>query len=626
MLYWLSDLQFLRPLWLCGIPVIALWYWLQRRQQRTAGWGSAIAQKNLQHLQINRAGTKFSWLPHAAIGIACIALAGPGMKSIPDKTGHSAQARVFILDLSPSMLARDVKPDRLSVAKLKLIDMLRTQSGKESALVVFAGSTHRVTPLTNDPQIIIELVPVLEPNVIPVSGSQAEDAVEMAIQLITDAGLTRGDLVMITDGLHDSAIASVKDNWSPSFRLSILGIGTKQGAPIPLPANENRQSVTNSTNAGRYVEDTNGQTVMAKLDSDKLKQLAVSTGGRYSALTNDSQDIDKILSLAPLNRQVTEQDDDKLYDQIHDAGYWLLLALLPVALLSFRKNLVWVFALFVIVPIDSHAFEWIDLWLTKDQQAQREMQKQQYKKASVLFENSRWQFVSLYRLGKYTESTGAISQMEYADDLYNRGNALALSGDLDAALVSYRMAAQLYTTDDEKADTLHNISLLRQIQSNDDAEEESQSRGSGAADGNQQGQVSSDPSTDETSEGEQSQIGGVAGGDSTLQQSAAQQQSSGSAATNTPDPTVADDAQQADSQTIETDLSPEDTALLADQAIDPARAEENSNPVLSPYSEQWLRELPIEPGGYLRRKFSYQDQLRQSEQDSTTTRTTEIRY
>ena len=101
---------------------------------------------------------------------------------------------------------------------------------------------------------------------------------------------------------------------------------------------------------------------------------------------------------------------------------------------------------------------------------------------------------------------------------------------------------------------------------------------------------------------------------------------SGSAATNTPDPTVADDAQQADSQTIETDLSPEDTALLADQAIDPARAEENSNPVLSPYSEQWLRELPIEPGGYLRRKFSYQEQLRQSEQNSTVTRTTEIRY
>jgi len=164
-----------------------------------------------------------------------------------------------------------------------------------------------------------------------------------------------------------------------------------------------------------------------------------------------------------------------------------------------------------------------------------------------------------------------------------------------ACIDSENTLSLLATTDDEKADTLHNISLLRQIQSNDDAEEESQSRGSGAADGNQQGQVSSDPSTDETSEGEQSQIGGVAGGDSTLQQSAAQQQSSGSAATNTPDPTVADDAQQADSQTIETDLSPEDTALLADQAIDPARAEENSNPVLSPYSEQWLRELPIEP-------------------------------
>ena len=626
MLHWLSDPQFLRPLWLGVIPVIALWFWLQRRRQRTAGWGSAIAQKNLRYLQVNQTGRKFTWLPYAAMCIACLALAGPGSESIPGKTGHASHARVFILDLSPSMLARDIKPDRLSVAKLKLIDMLRTQSGKESALVAFAGSTHRVTPLTNDPQIIIELVPVLEPGVIPVNGSQAEDAVEMAVQLLTDAGFTQGDVVMITDGLHDNAITSIKSNWSSSFRLSILGIGTEQGAPVPLLTKNNRPSGKDSTNAGQYVVDSSGLTVMAKLSADKLKDLARSTGGRFSGLTTDSQDVDKILSLAPLKRQFSEHDDNRDYDQIHDAGYWLLLALLPLALLGFRKNLYWVFALFVIVPPDSHAFEWIDLWLTKDQQAHREMQKQEYKKASELFENSRWQFVSFYRQGRYAESTGSLSQLEYADDLYNRGNALALSGDLDAALISYRLAAQLYITDEEKADTLHNISLLRQLQSNGETEEESQSRSAGAADGDQQGQLNSELSSDEASEGEQSQIGGVAGGDSTLRQNAVQQQSSGGEASNTPDPTVADDAQEVNGESPDSDLLPEDAAIADEKTVAPTRAEENDNPVLSPYSEQWLRELPIEPGGYLRRKFSYQEQLRNTEQDHTANRATDIRY
>ena len=106
MLHWLSDPQFLRPLWLGVIPVIALWFWLQRRRQRTAGWGSAIAQKNLRYLQVNQTGRKFTWLPYAAMCIACLALAGPGSESIPGKTGHASHARIHTRFISINVSAR----------------------------------------------------------------------------------------------------------------------------------------------------------------------------------------------------------------------------------------------------------------------------------------------------------------------------------------------------------------------------------------------------------------------------------------------------------------------------------------------------------------------------------------
>ena len=615
MLQTIAEFQFLRPLWLCLIPVFACWYWLRQRRQRTAGWGAAIDHKNINHLQVNQSAGNGNRIPFTALCIACIALAGPGIQALPGKTGNSAHARVFVLDLSPSMLARDVKPDRLTMAKLKLIDMLRLQTGNESALVVFAGSSHQVTPLTNDPEIIIELVPVLNPGIIPVSGSQAEEAIDMAVQLITDAGYTEGDVVLITDGLHNTAIAAIENSWQPSFRLSILAVGTEAGAPIPL-------QTTGASTA--YVVDANNNTVIAGVNTDQLKQLANATGGYFTELKTDSQDVDKIASLTPLDNSVQENDENKSFDQIHDAGYWLLLLLLPLTLLGFRKNVIWVFPLLMTVPLDSYAFDWIDLWLTKDQQAMQAMKRQDYKLASENFSDSRWEFTSLYRQHQYAASLAVLKEPEYADDLYNRGNAQALAGDLESAVVSYRMALQLYTTDAEKADALYNLRLLRHVINENQPQDDPQTRGSGAADGdNSRGNTEAD--SDDASTGEQTQIGGVAGGDSTLQQGALQEQSSGGESGSTQDPTVANDAQPTEGETDALDILPEDAAGTTDSVYVP----ENGNPVLSPYSEQWLRELPVKPGGYLHRKFSYQVQLRQSQiksEDSTANLNNEVRY
>ena len=624
----IADFQFIRPWWLCLIPLLACWFWIRHRKQRTAGWGTTIDPKNLAHLQVDQAVRNFSWIPFTAMCITCVALAGPGIQALPGKTGQSTHARVFVLDLSPSMLARDVRPYRLAIAKLKLIDMLRLQTGNESALVAFAGSSHQVTPLTNDPQIIIELVPVLEPGIIPLSGSQAEEAIKMAVQLITDAGYAQGDVVLITDGLHKTAIAAIENNWQPSFRLSILAVGTEQGAPIPLQQKD--------ANASSYVTDANNRTVIARVNTDQLRQLANSTGGHFSILTTDSQDTDKIASLKPLDHRVQENNENKSYDQIQDAGYWLLLLLLPVTLLGFRKNVYWVFPLLMIVTPDSYAFDWKDLWLTKDQQAHRAMKKQDYKTATERFTESRWRFTSLYRQGQYTASIDAMKEPEYADDLYNRGNAQALAGDLENAVVSYRLALQLYVTDAEKADALYNLRLLRHILNDDEQQDDSQARGSGAADGDSQGIGNTEADANDASTGEQTQIGGVAGGDPTLQQTAIQEQSAGGDASSTPDQTVADDAQAVEGETESIELLPKDTTV----STDVVNAPENDNPVLSPYSEQWLRELPVKPGGYLHRKFSYQVQLRQaqlqqvqlqqsqeqSQDDSGQNRSKEVRY
>ena len=290
-------------------------------------------------------------------------MAGPSWERRPQPLFEQNQSRVIVFDLSLSMNSSDLKPSRLQQAKFKLIDLIQTAKNKQQALVVFAGDGFIVSPFTNDSETLINLIPSLGVDTVPVQGSRADKGLEQAALLIDNASVTSVEIVLITDGVNADSVLIAKKLAAQGHKLEVLGVGTSEGAPILLPN-------------GSLLKDESGDIVIPALDRSQLQALASAGGGSYANMGVGDQEIARLNStLDSLQERFSGSQSTTLFgDSWVDAGTWLLLPLLLIASLSFRKG--WLLVILVLVtPVhrDAHAFEWKDLWLTDDQQAARTM-------------------------------------------------------------------------------------------------------------------------------------------------------------------------------------------------------------------------------------------------------------
>ena len=185
----LGEFHFLRPWWFLGlIPALLVLSLYQWRRRSAGNWEQIINPALLPFLMQGEGKTtgKSGWLL-TALGLTwalcCISLAGPTWQQLPQPVLKQDSAAILVFDLSPSMLAEDIPPSRLVRARFKLIDMLNSRREGFTALVVYGGEAHTVSPLTEDNNTIISLVPILHPSLLPEYGSNTEDAVAMAIEL-----------------------------------------------------------------------------------------------------------------------------------------------------------------------------------------------------------------------------------------------------------------------------------------------------------------------------------------------------------------------------------------------------------------------------------------------------------
>ena len=174
----IANFHFLRPWWLLGWIAIAILWWIQRFRRRNSGnWEQLIHPSLLPYLMEGTTKNTRRWQSLSAIiwslawVIACIALAGPAWQKLPQPIHKTDSAFIIILDLSPSMLAEDIQPSRLIRARYKLIDILNQRKEGYAALVVYSGSAHLVSPLTEDTNTIVSLVPSLAPALMPSYGT-----------------------------------------------------------------------------------------------------------------------------------------------------------------------------------------------------------------------------------------------------------------------------------------------------------------------------------------------------------------------------------------------------------------------------------------------------------------------
>ena len=590
-----AEFHFLRPEWLWALPfVVAVTWMLARRRLAPGSWqqvvDASLVPYVLSRAQVKRVSYRW-WLVLLGGILAILSLAGPSWNRVEQPVFRSEQAIVIALDLSRSMDAQDLAPSRLTRAKLKILDILERRSSGQTALVVYSSNAFTVTPLTTDADTVASLVNSLSTDIMPSRGSYPLSAIEKGRQLLEQAGVGLGEVLLITDGGTSPAAERAAEELSAAgFSLSVLAVGTTEGAPIPRAG-------------GGFVTDRAGNIAVPKLEASGLRRLAAAGSGRYAVMTTDDEDIDRLLSGEAGSG--SRSDESLATDQWKEEGPWLLLLLVPMAALAFRRGMVLMLLVFLLpVARPAQAFSWQDLWLNSNQQAERLLEEGSAADAAERFRDPNWRAVANYRAGEYGSSAAGFADMEDPDSLYNLGNALAKLGEFESAIDAYEQALELSPGDE---DAMYNRDLLEDLlQQQKDAQDGEQGNQQNASESGGGGQQSEGQSESDQS-GQQSQSGepGAEGqqGDSSVRDEEATSQEDLEAMQAELERAAQEAMQQAAEAQEQEGMSEADA-----QAMRLAQEQQQA-------MEQWLRRIPDDPGGLLRRKFRYQYQRQGRDQD-----------
>ncbi|MGH1538947.1 MAG: VWA domain-containing protein [Arenicella sp.] len=630
----LHNFHFLRPLWLLTLPIAIVLWWLVIRSLQSTRWEHYIAKELLDALRVQRDYKQQTWRWLLLLGwcIAIIASAGPSWTKIPVPVVKNQQATIIMLDLSRSMLAQDLTPDRLTRAKYKLIDILKQQGDGQTALIAYAGDAHTVSPLTNDPRTIEALLPALHPGIMPSQGSNTEAAVELAMKLLSNAHISSGELLLLTDGVTSDAQAAIRKQMKGSHSLSILGIGGRQAIPIPV-------------DGGGFLKSTSGEIILASVNHSELQRLAQDLGGRYIDMKANDSDLNHLLrnrfeqhnnSSNTHNTSDATTSDEVLFDRWADMGHWLALLLLPLLVLCFRKGVIYLLPIAFIALLfptpnvqAQSSTTWQSLWKTKDQQAMKLHGQQQFSEAASTFRRKDWAGVSHYRAGDYAAAVSELDNKSDIRSIYNRGNALALKGDLTAAIQAYDQVLQQNPTHEDASYNKNLIEQLLQQQKDSQKQSDSSEKQSEQSEQSSSNEPQSNQ-TDKNQQGQQDQQNQDNSQQQAEQQSDEQNQHSSenqSAQRQTENQSSEDSVAQQnkpdDESSSEEEIAHDKKAQPLQQTNNSELQEQESDYALSTTptelkdsSEQWLRNIQDDPSKLLQRKFQYQSWLRSQEQSS----------
>jgi Ca-activated chloride channel family protein len=613
-----QQLHFLRPEAFYAFAPLLLFVVLYLTSKATSRSWKAVCDDKLLPYILTAGGKKSGMLPIVLIMLATslsiVALADPVWEKLPQPVFREESALVIALDLSQSMHASDIKPSRLERARLKLLDLIKARKGGQTALIVYAATAFTVTPLTDDDNTIANLVPSLEPELMPAQGSNISSALELATELLQQSGITHGDVLVITDGMPKSASGTIDALTASGHRLSIMGIGTLEGGPVPL--------------SGGFLTDTSGAIVIPRLEPAQLQKAALQGSGIFVSMQADDSDIEKLADLFASKRIKTQTEGTELEADIwQEEGHWLLLLVLPLVALWPRRGWLLCLALTTLpVPQPAYALDakqpWLvdteNLWLSPDQKAMKAFNAGNAEQAAELFKDNDWKAAAHYRAGNYEKSNELLATPESSTGYYNKGNVLAKLGNYEDAIKAYDDALNM---DPDNEDARFNRELVKkameqqQQQQNSQQQDSSQDQQQQQDSQQQQSQDQSQQQQDDQSSDQQQQDDQSA----EEQQNAEEKQDQLTDVNEQKDDESKDEQEQeqSDAQQAEEQQDTEEQQLQAQQQ-DEAVEKEDAETVESEQAiEQWLRRIPDDPGGLMRRKFIYQYRQMPNQAEST---------
>lgn len=476
--------SFFSPVWLIGLLVAPLIYWLaHHRQQR------GLIASHLLKISDKPRNRIRSWLILTWV-LAMLALAGPHWREHDRPHSELERARVVVMDMSKAMSGTDISPNRFQQAFYKTTDLIKRIGEGYTGLVAYSNEGYTISPLTHDNNTVLAHIEHLSPEVMPTEGKNAAAGVEEALRLLNQPQFGYGDILLVTSGISEAESVAIKALLEGThYSLSTYAISTPQGSAI-------------YREDGKPYLGMDGQPVLSRLVPERLRALAAQTGGIAVTYQHSQSDIEQLQSFLQKLRTIGDlrEQSDSLSAQFINDGYWLLWPIAGMLLLAFRRGAVYSVGLVLLLPVSQvEAAGLSQLWKNADRHGYDYYQQQRYTDAAYIFSDPAWQGVAFYEAGDYQSAVEAFSQVADGSSDYNHGNALAKIGRLEDAAEKYRAVIE---RNPAHQGAMLNLGLVEEALMAQETQEQS---GEAGDDGNADEQENSEGDGDQEREEESSE-------------------------------------------------------------------------------------------------------------------------
>lgn len=316
------------------LPVIAaLWMFYQwRKNKALQKFGDpGLVKKLMPEYSSIRPNIKL-FLRIIALTSVIIILARPQFGSKLEEVRKQGVEVIIALDVSNSMLARDIQPDRLTRAKQALTRLIDNLDNDKIGLIVFAGDAYTQIPITTDYISAKMFLSTISPDMVPKQGTAIGSAIELGMRSFSPGENKSRALIIITDGENheDDPVSAASEAAKAGIVIHTIGIGSVEGVPVSVKGG-------GSTD---FLKDAEGNTVITKLDEDILKKIAISTSGNYVRASNTNIGLDEIFN--EIRNMKKEELESKMFTEYNDQfrifAILALIFLLTEFIIMDRKN------------------------------------------------------------------------------------------------------------------------------------------------------------------------------------------------------------------------------------------------------------------------------------------------
>lgn len=432
---------------LAVIPVLAIIRFLTYRNQkkRLRKFGDPQLLRSLMpDVSRFRPAVKF-WILQGALALLIVMLARPQFGTKISNEQRTGIETIIAMDISNSMLAEDITPSRLDRSKMMVENLVDHFTNDKIGLLVFAGDAFVQLPITSDYVSAKMFLSSIDPSMMATQGTDIARAIDMATHSFTQEEGIGKAIIVITDGEdHEGgALESAKAAKDAGMRVYVLGVGSTQGAPIPIPG------------TGDYMKDNTGNTVMSALNEDMCRQVAQAGGGAYIHVENNSAAQDQLDN--ELNKLAKKETTSTVYSEFDEqfqavAILALLLLILEICIYDRRNPLLKRLSLFGSKKKAAATVALLLVAITASAQTDRQYIREGNKQ---------------FRVGQYDKAEVSYRKAveknpKNPQAAYNLGNALMAQKKDSAAVQQFEQATRIETNPLRKAAAYHNMGVICQ--------------------------------------------------------------------------------------------------------------------------------------------------------------------